>query len=107
MNLGFYSIIYEDSSLLGYYAMWVGKYLPKFQRALYFHFQGCPRRLSFMEPVILLYKDISKSSLLTVGSRTPFCHYLLQYSYLLNQSSEFCGHSPLYCISVGVYTCVF
>jgi len=59
MNLGFYSVVCEVSSLLGYYVIWFGKYLPKFQRVLYFHFKGCPRRLSFMEPVTLIGTDIS------------------------------------------------
>lgn len=43
----------------------------------------------------------------TAESGTPFCHYLLQYHYILCHFSEFCSHNPPQYVSRDVYYCAF
>jgi hypothetical protein len=36
---------------------------------------------------------------------TVLCHYLQLYRYFVNQSSDFCRHNPVCCLSTSVYCC--
>jgi hypothetical protein len=36
---------------------------------------------------------------------TALCHYVQLYRYFVSQSSEFCRHNPLCCLSTSVYFC--
>jgi hypothetical protein len=42
-----------------------------------------------------------------IANGTALCHKAQLYRYFVSQSSEFCRHKPLCCISTSVYYCCF
>jgi hypothetical protein len=39
------------------------------------------------------------------ANATALCHWVQLHRYFVSQSSEFCRHNPLYCLSTSVYCC--
>jgi len=57
------------------------------------HIQGCIQKFLDWPPGAI------------IASGTALCHKVQLYRYFVSQSSEFCWHNPLCCVSTSVYCC--